>query len=84
MNSKLVSAGGRSGVCIPSKSLRRVPQEANAHRYVIAKRFVIALLLVVSFLTIVTAILVYYPQKVDAFLNSDVPLESKHVVTSSK
>ena len=78
MNSKLVSAGGRSRVCIPSKSVRRVPQKANAHRYVIA------LLLVVSFLTIVVAILVCYPQKVDAFLNSDVPAESKHVVTSSK
>jgi hypothetical protein len=84
MNSKLVGAGGRSEVCIPSKSVGRVPQKTNAHRFVIAKRFVIALLLVFSFLTIVAAMLVYYPQKVDAFLNSDVPVESKHVATSSK
>jgi hypothetical protein len=27
--------------------------------------------------------LVHYPQKVDAFLNWDEPVQSKHVVTSS-
>ena len=49
------------------------------------KRLVITLLLlVVSLLTFVATMLVYYPHRVDAFLNSDEPAESKHVVTSSK
>jgi hypothetical protein len=43
--------------------------------------FVIALLLVFSFLTFGTTMLIRYPQKADAFLNSDEPVESKHVVT---
>ena len=34
--------------------------------------------------TLVATMLVHYPQKVDAFLNSDEPVQSKHVVTSSK
>jgi hypothetical protein len=49
------------------------------------KSFVIALLLlVVSFLTFVATMLMHYPQKVDAFLNSDQPVETKHVMTTSK
>jgi hypothetical protein len=43
--------------------------------------FVIALLLIVSFLTFGATMLIRYPQKADAFLNSDEPVESKHVVT---
>jgi hypothetical protein len=47
--------------------------------------FVIALLLlVVSFLVFVATVLGRYPQKVDAFLNSDNPVQSKQVVTRSK
>jgi hypothetical protein len=42
------------------------------------------LLLVVAFLVFVATMLVHYPQKVDAFLNSDQPVQTKHVVTSSK
>jgi hypothetical protein len=60
------------------ESVRRVPQKGNV------KSFVIALLLVVSFVTFVATMLVHYPQRVDAFLNSDDPAESKHVVTSSQ
>jgi hypothetical protein len=60
------------------ESVRRVPQKGNV------KSLVIALLLVVSFLTFVATMLVYYPHRVDAFLNSDEPAESKHVVSSSK
>ncbi len=78
MRSKLISAGGPHGVSFPSASKRWLPQKNNL------KSFVIALLLVVSFLTFVATILVHYPQKVDAFLNSDEPVESKHVVTSNK
>ncbi len=77
MRLKLISAEGHHGVSFPSESARWVPQK----HYL--KSFVIALLLVVSFLTFLAAILVYYPQKVDAFLNSDDPVESKHVVTSN-
>jgi uncharacterized membrane protein len=43
--------------------------------------FVIALLLVVSFLTFGTTMLIHYPQKMDACLNSDGRVESKHVMT---
>jgi hypothetical protein len=43
--------------------------------------FVIALLLVVSFLTFGATMLIHYPQKVDSFLNSNEPVESKHVMT---
>jgi hypothetical protein len=71
-------------VWIPFASLWRTPQQANVKSLAIAKRFVTALLLVASFLTIVAKMLVHYPQKVDAFLNSGVPVESKHVATSSK
>jgi len=78
MRSRLVRAGGASGISFPLESVRRVPQKGNA------KSFVIALLLVVSFLTFVATMLVHYPQRVDAFLNSDDPAESKHVVTSSQ
>ena len=46
--------------------------------------FVIALLLVVSFLTFGATMLMHSPQKVDGFLNSDEPVESKHVMTRSK
>jgi hypothetical protein len=59
------------------ESVRRAPRKGNV------KTFVIALLLVVSFLTFVATMLVHYPRKVDAFLNSDEPAESKHVVTTS-
>jgi hypothetical protein len=60
------------------ESVRRVPQKGNV------KSLVIALLLVVSLLTFIATMLVYYPHRVDAFLNSDEPAESKHVVTRSK
>jgi hypothetical protein len=43
--------------------------------------FVIALLLVVSFLTFGATMLIRYPQKMDACLNSDERVESKHVMT---
>ena len=76
MSAKLLSGEGSPKASFPPESVRRLPQKGNA------KRFVIALLLVVSFLTSVATMLVHYPQKVDAFLNSDQPVESKHVVTS--
>ena len=78
MRSRLVRAGGSSEISLPWESVRRAPRKGNV------KTFVIALLLVVSFLTFVATMLVHYPQRVDAFLNSDDPAESKHVVTSSK
>ena len=78
MRSRLARAGGSSEISFPLESVRRAPRKGNV------KTFVIALLLVVSFLTFVATMLVHYPQRVDAFLNSDDPAESKHVVTSSK
>jgi hypothetical protein len=79
MNSKLLNAEGASEGSFPSESVRRVPQKDTVKSFVIA-----LLLLVVSFITFVATMLVHYPQKVDAFLNSDQPVQSKHVVTSSK
>lgn len=79
MNSKLLSAEGSSEASFPSESVRRVPHKGNAKRFAIA-----LLLLVVSFPTFVGTMLVRYPQKVDAFLNSDEPVQSKHVVAGSK
>ena len=79
MNSKLLSREGSSKVSFPSESVRRVPQKEHVKRFVIAM-----LLMVFSFITLVATMLVHYPQKVDAFLNSDQPVQSKHVVTSSK
>ena len=77
MNLKSVRAEGSSKVSFPSESLRpRVSQKDNLNS------FVIAALLIVSLLAFVATMLVHYPQKVDAFLNSDQPVESKHVVTS--
>ena len=78
MSSKLLSGEGSSKASFPSESGRRLLQKGNA------KSFAIALLLVVSFLTSVATMLVHYPQKVDAFLNLDAPVESKHVVTNRK
>jgi hypothetical protein len=78
MNSKLVSAERSSKVSFPSESVRRVSQKSSLNS------FIIAALLIVSFLAFVATMLVHYPQKVDAFLNSDQPVQSKHVVTSSK
>lgn len=40
-----------------------------------------SLALVVLFITFVATMLVHYPQKVDAFLNSDNPVQSRQVVT---
>jgi hypothetical protein len=79
MNSKLLIAERSSESSFPSESVRRVPQKDSVKSFVIA-----LLLLVVAFLTFVATMLVHYPQKVDAFLNSDQPVQSKHVVTSSK
>jgi hypothetical protein len=79
MNSKLLSAEGSSESSFPSVSVRRVPHKDKVKSFAIA-----LLLLVVSFPTFVATMLVHYPQKVDAFLNSDEPMQSKHVVTSSK
>ncbi len=79
MNSKLLSAEGSSEVSFPSESVRRVPHKDKVKSFAIA-----LLLLVVSCITFVATMLVHYPQKVDAFLNSDQPVQSKHVVTSSK
>jgi hypothetical protein len=76
MNLKSVSAEGSSKVSFPSESLR--PQRSKSDS---VNSFVIAALLIVSLLAFVTTMLVHYPQKVDAFLNSDQPVESKHVVT---
>ncbi len=78
MSSKLISAASSHGISFPSKRVGRAPQHGHL------KAFVIALLLVVSFLTLLVTVLMHYPKKVDAFLNSDDPVESKHVVTSSK
>jgi len=61
-----------------SEALRRASQKESA------KSFVIAVLLVVSLLTFITTILLHYPQKVDAFLNSDNPAPSRQVVTSNR
>jgi hypothetical protein len=79
MSSKLLSAEGSSEASFLSESVRRVSHKDNVKSFAIA-----LLLLVVSFLTFVATMLVHYPQKVDAFLNSDQPVQSKHVVTSSK
>jgi hypothetical protein len=79
MNSKLLIAERSSESSFPSESVRRVTQKDSVKSFVIA-----LLLLVVAFLTFVATMLVHYPQKVDAFLNSDQPVQSKHVVTSSK
>jgi hypothetical protein len=79
MSSKLQSAEGSSGISFPSESVRRAPQKDNVKSFVIA-----LLLLLVSFVTFVATMLVHYPQKVDAFLNSDEPVQSRQVVTSSK
>jgi hypothetical protein len=78
MSSKSISAASSHGISFPSRRVRRAPPHGRL------KGFVIALLVVVSFLTILVTVLVHYPKKVDAFLNSDDPVESKHVVTSSK
>jgi hypothetical protein len=48
------------------------------------KSFTVSLLLFLSFITLGAMMLVHYPQKVDAFLNSDEPVESKHVVTKGE
>jgi hypothetical protein len=79
MSSKLLSAEGSSESSFPSVSVRRVPHKDKVKSFAIG-----LLLLVVSFLIFVATMLVHYPQKVDAFLNSDEPMQSKHVVTSSK
>jgi hypothetical protein len=79
MNSRLLIAEGSPEVSFPSESVRRAPQKDNMKSFVIA-----LLLLVVSFLTFVATMLMHYPQKVDAFLNSDQPVETRHVVTTSK
>jgi hypothetical protein len=79
MNSKLLNAEGASEASFPSENVRRVSQKDHVKSFAIA-----LLLLVVSFITFVATILVPYPQNVDAFLNSDQPVQSKHVVTSSK
>jgi hypothetical protein len=77
MNSKSVNAEGPSKVSFPSEGLQpRIARKDNLNS------FVIAALLIVSLLAFVATMLVHYPQKVDAFLNSDQPVESKHVVTS--
>jgi hypothetical protein len=78
MSSKSLSAKDPFEASFSSDNVRRVPQKDSV------KSFVIALLLVVSLLTFITTMLVRYPQKVDAFLNSDNPVQSKHAVTSSK
>jgi hypothetical protein len=79
MSSKLLSAEGSSEASFPSVSVRRESHKDNVKSFEIA-----LLLLVVSFLTFIATMLVHYPQKVDAFLNSDQPVQSKHVVTSNK
>jgi hypothetical protein len=47
----------------------------------IKKSFAVTLLLLISFLTLGATLLVHYPKAVDAFLNSDEPIQSRHVVT---
>jgi quinol-cytochrome oxidoreductase complex cytochrome b subunit len=79
MSSKLVSAEGSSKVFFPSESVPQVTQKDSIKSFVIA-----LLLLVVAFVVFVATMLAHYPQKVDAFLNSDQPVQSRHVVTSSK
>jgi hypothetical protein len=79
MNSKLLSVEGSSEVSLPSDSVPRAPQKDSVTSFLIA-----LLLLVVAFLTFVATMLVHYPQKVDTFLNSDQPVQSKQVVTTSK
>jgi hypothetical protein len=78
MSSKSLSAEDPFEASFSSESVRRVPQKDGV------RSFFIALLLLVSLLTFITTMLVHYPQKVDAFLNSDNPVQSKQVVTSSK
>jgi hypothetical protein len=78
MSSKSLSAEDPFEASISSENVRRARQRDSV------KSFAIALLLVVSPLTFITTMLVHYPQKVDAFLNSDNPVQSKHVVTSSR
>jgi hypothetical protein len=63
-------------VCLPSERVWRVSQRRTM------KHFGIALLLVIALLTFLAVMLVHYPQKVDAFLNSDEPVETGHVVAS--
>jgi hypothetical protein len=78
MSSDLLSAEGSSEASLPSESVWRISRSGNVNI------FFISLLLVVSFLTFIATMLVHYPQRVDAFLNSDQPVESKKVVTSRK
>jgi hypothetical protein len=63
----------------PLESARLGTQRGSVSSFVIA-----SLLLFVSFVTLVATMLVLQPQKVDAFLNSDQPVENTHVVTGSK
>jgi hypothetical protein len=79
MSSKIFIAAGSSEASFPSNSVQRVQQKDNVKGFVIA-----LLLLVVSFLVFVATVLGHYPQKVDAFLNSDNPVQGKQVVTRSK
>jgi hypothetical protein len=79
MNSRLLNAGSSSDAPFRPESVRWVPAKENVKNFVIA-----LLLLIASSLTFVATMLVRYPQKVDAFLNSDQPVESKQVVTGSK
>ena len=75
MTMKVLSAETAPEISFPSRSVRRRPQHIGM------KRLYVALLLSVSVVTLVGTVLVHYPQKVDAFLNSDEPIESKQVVT---
>jgi hypothetical protein len=79
MSSKLLNSEGSSEASFRLESMRRVPPKDSVKSFVIT-----LLLLVVSFLTFVAAMLLHYPQKVDAFLNADNPAQTKHVVTSIK
>jgi hypothetical protein len=79
MSSKLLNAEGSSGASFRSENMQRVARKDNVQSFVVA-----LLLLVVAFFTFVGTMLTHYPQKVDAFLNSDNPVQTKHVVTISK
>lgn len=78
MSSKILSAGCSSEIAFLPESARRTPQKTGL------KGFVIALLLCTAFFIFFVTMLVRYPQKVDAFLNSDEGVESRHVMTSHK
>ena len=79
MSSKLLNAEGSSEASFRLENMRRVPQKDNLKSF-----FIALLLLIVAFFAFVAVMLIHYPQKIDAFLNSDNPVQSRQVVSKGK